>query len=185
MRLTTPLAPLGAVAIDALCAALPGADDSLWDQFSPRRQMTMHAATRTIAFVWVHRIDGFGGPVILETNYAPEPLRAAAKRCGERLVELVGGGTVSRLMLVDLPPGAEVLPHRDLAPIVTIPHRCHVPIETNEQVLFTIDGVDHRLEAGQGYEFDNTREHAVANRGTTRRVHLICDIMPPVGQRSA
>lgn len=183
MKLAVPLAPLGAVPVGALLAALPAAGDPIWNQFAMRRQMTMHAATRTIAIVWGNLIKGTNDPVIFETDYVPQPLRAAAKACGSALAELVGGGAISRLMLVDLPAGAEVLPHRDIAPIITIPRRCHLPVETNDQVLFVIDGIDHRLEAGQGYEFDNTRQHSVANRGTTRRVHLICDIMPIGGQR--
>jgi hypothetical protein len=183
MKLAVPLLPLGAVAIDKLIAALPNATDPIWDHFAMRRQMKMHAATRTIALVWGEMVEGFGDPLIFETEGLPALLRAAATECGRRLAELAGGGTISRLMLVDLPAGAEVLPHRDIAPIITIPRRCHLPVITNDQVSFVVDGIDHRLDAGQGYEFDNTRQHSVANRGSTWRVHLICDIMPPADQR--
>ncbi|HEX7851104.1 MAG TPA: aspartyl/asparaginyl beta-hydroxylase domain-containing protein [Sphingomonas sp.] len=184
MKLPVPLAPLGAVPIEALRAALPDAEDPVWDQFTLRQRMMGHAATRTIAIVWGRIIEGFDTPVIFETETAPEPVRVAAKACGARLAELAGGGTITRLMLVDLPAGAEVQPHRDVAPIITLPRRCHLPVETNDQVSFVVDGTDYRLAAGQAYEFDNTLQHGVANRGTTRRVHLICDIMPLPGQRS-
>jgi hypothetical protein len=185
MKLSVPLAPLGAVPIDAVRAALPDADDPLWDQFTMRQKMMGHEATRSIAVVWGRFIEGIDDPVIFEPDYVPEPLRDAAKQCGERLLELAGPGTITRLLLVDLPAGAEVLPHRDLARIITLPRRCHLPIETNEAVSFVVDGIDHRLDAGQAYEFDNTRKHAVANRGTTRRIHLICDVMPPRDHRCA
>jgi aspartyl/asparaginyl beta-hydroxylase (cupin superfamily) len=58
-------------------------------------------------------------------------------------------------------------------------------VVTNPDVSFVIDDVDHRLAAGRCYEFDNTRPHMVANRGATRRVHLICDVLPPADQRGA
>jgi len=185
MKLPVPLAPLGAVPIEALRAVLPDANDPLWDQFAIRQKMMGHEATRSIAIIWGRLIAGFDDPVMFEPDYVPEAVRSAAKECGRRVVELVGTGTITRLVLVDLPAGAEVLPHRDLAPIITMPRRCHVPVETNEFVSFVVDDIDHRLEVGQAYEFDNTRRHAVANRGATRRIHLICDVMPPADQRGA
>lgn len=176
-----PLAPLGALPVERLQAVLPDAGDAIWDQFAMRRTMPMHAATRTIAVVWGDMLPGIAEPVIFEPEGLPVLLRAAAIECANVLVERLGGGTISRLMLVDLPAGAKVLPHRDIAPIITEPRRCHVPVETNDRVSFVIDGVDHHLAAGQAYEVDNTRQHSVANRGDTRRVHLICDVMPQRG----
>ena len=49
---------------------------------------------------------------------------------------------------------------------------------TNNDVSFFVDGRDYYLEPGIAYESDNTRLHAVHNRSATRRVHLMCDIMP-------
>ena len=176
-----PLADLGPLPVDDLVAVLPAADDELWERFTMRRHMLGHAETKTIPVIWADKVVGFDAPVVFEPDYASEPLRAAAKACAEQLVARIGGGTITRLMLVDLPAGAEVVPHRDTAPIITDPHRCHVPVLTNEAVSFVIDGIDHHLAAGRAYEMDNTREHSVANRGATRRVHLICDVMPQRG----
>lgn len=181
MKMDVPLAPLGPLPIDRLRAVLPEAEDPIWDQFAMRRKMPMHAATRTIALVWGDMLPGLADPVIFEPEGLPALLRAAAMECAGELVARLGGGTISRLMLVDLPAGAEVLPHRDVAPIITEPRRCHVPVETNDRVSFVIDGTDHHLAAGQAYEVDNTRQHSVANRGDTWRVHLICDVMPQRG----
>lgn len=182
MKMDVPLAPLGPLPIGDLLAVLPAAEDPIWDQFAMRRNMKMHAATRTIALIWGDMLPGIAEPVIFEPEGLPTALRAAAMECAAQLVQRVGGGAVSRLMLVDLPAGAEVLPHRDIAPIITDPHRCHVPVVTNDRVSFVIDGTDHHLEAGQAYQVDNTRQHSVANHGEIWRVHLICDVM---AQRAA
>jgi len=87
-------------------------------------------------------------------------------------------GSVVKLMLAELKPGGTIMPHTDAAPAICLAHRCHLPIVTNPAVDFVIEGVAYQLRAGTVYEFDNTREHAVANRSAETRVHLICDIMP-------
>jgi aspartyl/asparaginyl beta-hydroxylase (cupin superfamily) len=87
-------------------------------------------------------------------------------------------GKVAKLMLAELAPGGEVTAHKDARPALVMVHRCHLPILTNKDVSFFVDGRDYYLEPGIAYEFDNTRLHAVHNRSATRRVHLMCDIMP-------
>lgn len=42
----------------------------------------------------------------------------------------------------------------------------------------TIGDETFHLEPGIAYELDNTRRHSVRNARETRRVHLICDILP-------
>lgn len=185
MKLAAPLVKLFDHPVDDLLAALPPADDSVWDYFSRRQKFPMHAATRTIAFAWSEHWEEEGDPVVFLLDYAPAALRAAAEAYAERLAGEFGGGTVTRLVLVELPAGAKVKRHRDVDPLITLAHRCHVPVETNGDVSFVIGATDHFLAAGHAYEFDNTRPHSVANRGATRRVHLICDILPPADQRGA
>ena len=183
MKLPAPLVHLFDHPVDALRAALPGEQDAIWEHFAQRRHIPEHRATRTIAEAWIEGWNGTGEPEIWRLDYAPAPLRAAMRACADRLLDHFGGGAVTRLMLVDLRPGGAIARHRDLAPGLTLAHRCHLPVETSADVAFVIDDVDHRLEPGRCYEFDNTRPHSVANRGPTRRVHLICDVLPPAAQR--
>lgn len=55
--------------------------------------------------------------------------------------------------------------------------RIHVPLETNADVIFTMDDGDHRLEVGKAYRVNTLRTHAVANKGATERVHLVVEVM--------
>ena len=87
-------------------------------------------------------------------------------------------GRVVIAVLAELAPGASILPHRDSGPIHTRSHRCHLPIVTKPDVDFVIDGGSFHLAPGRAYEVDNIRGHAVHNRGTERRVHLVCNVMP-------
>ncbi|MEO7690483.1 MAG: aspartyl/asparaginyl beta-hydroxylase domain-containing protein [Sphingomonas sp.] len=88
------------------------------------------------------------------------------------------GGTIAKLFLAELPVGAEIPPHRDLAEALTRSHRCYLPILTNPDTQMTIGDETFHLEPGIAYELDNTRRHSVRNARETRRVHLICDILP-------
>ena len=72
--------------------------------------------------------------------------------------------------------GKGIAEHIDEAGIYKYAHRVHIPIITNEGCVFTIDGEDGRMSAGEIVEINNTVPHSVVN-GDTDRVHLIVDIM--------
>lgn len=162
-----------------LRSLLPPADADAWDVWDLRqRTFSVHRQTRSIAFRWLDHTWTPGTPLIVQReDYAGEALHAAVNQCAAAL-EAHYGGVAVRLMLAELGPGGEVAPHVDRGPALVLPHRCHVPVLTNPQVEFWIDKRLHHFREGIAYEFDNTRLHAVANRGATPRVHLICDVLP-------
>ncbi|MDO7842795.1 aspartyl/asparaginyl beta-hydroxylase domain-containing protein [Sphingomonas immobilis] len=175
MKLEVALREMFAYPIADILAAMPEEGDPVWAQFALRQTAyPVHKATRSIVLHW--RGDGEDGPVFT-FDYAPVALRKAVAACGETIRATLGGRLL-QLMLTELPAGATVQRHVDGAPALVASHRCHLPVLTNDAVSFMIGGVDHHLEAGSVYEFDNTRPHAVFNRGETRRVHLICDVLP-------
>jgi len=185
MKMAAPLQHLFAYPVDALLAATPGEDDPVWDVFSARQaRFAVHDQTRSINLVWSEGWNGEGEPQVLRFDYAPPALREAADDCARAITDHFGGAVI-RLILAELRPGAEIPPHRDSGALLTLVHRCHLPILTNARVSFMIDSVDHRLLAGQVYELDNVRLHGVANAGTERRIHLICNVLPPADQRGA
>jgi hypothetical protein len=60
--------------------------------------------------------------------------------------------------------------------------RIHMPIRTNEQVVFTLyentkdkDGTEYNLETGHYYYTDVTKAHAVRNTSDIDRIHLVAD----------
>ncbi len=162
-----------------ILAHLPPASSPLWDlaQFRQHRYQR-HGATRSIVFLWLENTWQPGeAPIVMRGHYASPELTAAVTACAARLSEALGGQPV-KLLLAELAPGGSIAEHTDQPPALTCVHRCHVPIETNDEVIFAVDGHPYRLEAGVAYEFDNTRKHSVENRGATRRVHLLCDVMP-------
>lgn len=53
--------------------------------------------------------------------------------------------------------------------------RIHVPVLTNEQVEFYLDGERLPLKAGQSWYLNLNLPHRVINGGATDRVHLVLD----------
>ena len=57
-------------------------------------------------------------------------------------------------------------------------HRIHIPIITNDEVVFTIGGEEKVLGEGEMWEINNATLHAVDNRIDENRIHLIVDWVP-------
>jgi aspartyl/asparaginyl beta-hydroxylase (cupin superfamily) len=70
-------------------------------------------------------------------------------------------------------PGGVIQPHRDTNPAAKWPHKIHVPLVTNDEVSFYVDGVAYHFPEGEAVEVNNMGVHAVENRGATDRIHLI------------
>ncbi len=78
--------------------------------------------------------------------------------------------------------GGMIEEHYDAAPSFAVGHRIHVPLCTNADVTFTIDGDPYKLEVGKAYELNNLVDHGVVNEGVEDRYHLIFDYVPPQPQ---
>ena len=69
--------------------------------------------------------------------------------------------------------------------------RIHVPIRTNDQVVFTLyentrdkDGTEYNLKTGHYYYCDVTKAHAVRNTSNVDRIHLVADCYSNVAMRA-
>ncbi|MDB5440163.1 MAG: hypothetical protein JWM33_2590 [Caulobacteraceae bacterium] len=181
MREDAALTALFACPVEGLLAVLPDEADPIWNASLLRQgRFPVHRATRSIMFRWLETLSPAGPQPVMSAGDLPEPLSRTAADCAAA-VERHYGGTLVRLLLVELTSGAKIAPHRDSGALLSSTHRCHLPVETNPEVLFNIDGTSFHLEAGMVYEMDNMRLHAVENRGSTRRVHLVCNILPAGG----
>ena len=57
-------------------------------------------------------------------------------------------------------------------------HRIHVPIKTNKNVLFSVDGEKRELNQGEIIEINNLKDHFVENNDPNEdRIHLIMDFV--------
>jgi quercetin dioxygenase-like cupin family protein len=176
MRMELPAARLFDWPADDLIAALPAEADPVWDRYAARQeQFPAHRRTRSIRFIWVDELRPGLTPEIVDE--APVALRDAAMAAG-RAIAGHYGGTILRLMLTEMAPGTAIPRHIDTGDMLTHSHRCHMAVVTNSRVRFEVGRHSLHFAPGEVWEFDNMRRHAVINLGETRRVHLICNVLP-------
>ena len=88
------------------------------------------------------------------------------------------GCIVYQRMLSVVMPGNYIEPHRDQqAPYWLC--RVHVPLHTNEQSDFIVDGKSHRMDVGMAYRVNTLAEHSVFNNGNSPRTHFMFDVRLP------
>jgi len=86
-------------------------------------------------------------------------------------------GVYTRVMLAKLPVKSFIAPHTDGNETGSIPHKIHIPLQTNAAAFFYIDGIKYQLKEGEAYEVNNAVKHSVVNTGNTDRIHLIFEYL--------
>lgn len=79
-------------------------------------------------------------------------------------------------VMAKLSPHGSIHPHCDRGDFLERCHRVHVPLQTNEKVVYWIAGENYYWEVGNIYEFDNTLVHGVFNGSDKERIHLILNL---------
>ena len=97
----------------------------------------------------------------------------------KRLYKKNGPGYFVRINLAKLLPGGSIPEHMDTNFSLTHSHRIHVPVVTNDQVVFSVGGETMKLGEGEVWEINNKKAHWVENKGVEARVHLIVDWVIP------
>jgi len=113
-------------------------------------------------------------------NYSKYP--AVIELC-KWIYEQVGGIEMGRIMIISLAPGGDVAPHIDPLDYFEQFSRFHVPMKTNPGVVFN-DGAgspDEHMPYKTLCRLNNRLMHALYNRGTENRIHLLADIRQPGG----
>ena len=90
------------------------------------------------------------------------------------IMQHITGIPAKRMMSVVM-PGHSIEPHTDLQADNWLT-RIHVPLTTNDQSIFYIEGQPNHFEVGKAYYVDTRIEHAIENKGTTPRIHFMLDI---------
>ena len=78
--------------------------------------------------------------------------------------------------LLKLGAGARIREHRDYKlAFEDGVARIHIPVETNPQVEFRLDGKLLQMNAGEAWYLNFNLPHSVENNGAGERVHLVLD----------
>ena len=185
-RKTTSIRRLGNVEIGPLRDAVLALPEALWDAENEAKPNRFGAldATRHIIFRFVSNFldwrDSYERPLWDEWKPLLEPVLAAATAPYG-----YARGAFPRVMLARMAPGGVIHPHRDQNPAAKWPHKIHVPLLTNDDVTFFVDGDGYHFAEGEAVEVNNMGLHAVENRGSTDRDSPDLRILRPRPARAA
>lgn len=178
MNIGVPFKELGPVDAAALAAAVRKLDEQAWIDCDIRQKSyDVHRQTKSIVLVFAQgwpdiRVSKYPGWNLLASQAMPvvnEVLNA----------HYPPGGEIIRLMVANLVAGGSIDEHYDADPSFAVGHRIHVPLQTNPDVRFLIEGKRYVMEEGKAYEINNLKFHEVHNEGTADRYHLIFDYVAP------
>ena len=85
------------------------------------------------------------------------------------------GEVLGRSRLMRLAGGSEVPIHVDAIYHWHRHVRIHIPVITNDQVIFHCGGQEVNMRAGECWLFDSWRNHKVVNHSQETRIHLVLD----------
>ncbi len=89
-----------------------------------------------------------------------------------------GPGYFIRVLIPRLKPGGSIPIHKDNGKSLMEVKRTHIPLITNKNIIFKVGDTTKNLKAGEVWEINNGREHAVNNDSDEHRIHLIVDYLP-------
>jgi len=95
-----------------------------------------------------------------------------------KLLEDHHDGKRGRVLLVNLPAGEKIPMHQDSGIYLQLVHRNHIPIVTNDKVMFGVGNSLINMKESNVYEINNHKTHYVNNDSDFDRYHLIIDIIP-------
>ena len=142
-----------------------------WEEWTYRQDTwEVHSETKSV-------------PIIADETYSNKGKKSKYYKYYEDLLlnvkpilkKYYGNGEIIRIELVNLPSDSEVKQHKDTGESLTKDKRIHLVLETNNKVIFKVDGVEKNMKVGEMWEINNTKYHSVTNGGNTDRFHLIID----------
>ena len=173
-RKTTSVRPLGQIDIDDLRQAVMAIPEHVWDAEDSQKPNRFDALDRTRHIVFRFVSDtrdwrqSYDRPLWAQWRPKLMPIMMMAVRAYG-----YEHGMFPRVMLARMGAGGVIHPHRDANPAAKWPHKIHVPVTTNENVRFFVDGIAYHFREGQAVEVSNMAVHGVENAGKSDRIHLI------------
>jgi hypothetical protein len=171
---------LGAVDISGIHDEIIKISEEIWDEqnSSKPNNFSEFYKTKHIIFKFVHDLNdctrSYEFPVWEKWKDKIMPiLEEAVKPYG------YSNGIFSRIMLAKLQAGSDIKAHKDGNKAATFPHKIHIPIKTNEKVIFFVNPKTYHFKEGFAYEVNNLAAHYVENGGDQDRIHLIFEYFNP------
>jgi hypothetical protein len=174
---------IGTVDPQPLARAVEAVGDDAWNEYVRRQEkFEPHRQTQTIALLYdndMRHSDPTPWPRWAEFEAVLQPAMDKIRAANAPADGVEDAGYFVRVILTRLIPGAYITPHRDHGPSMLRSHRYHLAVTTNPLVEFAIADQMQHFEAGEIWEINNRKLHAVRNLGPDARVHAILDYVVP------
>jgi aspartyl/asparaginyl beta-hydroxylase (cupin superfamily) len=145
-----------------------------WNEYEFRQKTySVHSKTKTIPLMWDEQKTNI--------NYWPtyELFKSNISEIELLLNTIIGIGLIETAILINLPKNQKIDSHFDTGDYFLKRNRIHIPIITNEECFFKIDGEIKNMKEGEVWEINNNeKEHSVENNGNEDRIHLLIDFLP-------
>ncbi len=178
-----PIGKVDPAPIQAAVAALP---DARWAEQSARQQVyRVHSQTETIPILFdpdMRHSRPTEWPALAEFGPLLRPAMTAIADHHTALVARWSAGQAGyfvRIILTRLAGEGSIASHRDNGFSLSRAHRIHLPIVTHPDTLFAVAGNIRHLPAGELWEINNRKAHAVRNQAPAPRIHAIFDYVVP------
>ena len=161
---------------DSITTKLQDITQENWEEFNLRQVIYQaHRQTLTIPILFHHVFDPLSVTADPKWSSLFSDELSTLKELGKNTY---GKGNVFRAMLVNLKAGGLIPQHIDTSIIKGETHRVHIPIITNDDVIFKVGDELKNMKQGECWEIYNLEQHhGVNNYSSTDRIHLIFDYL--------
>lgn len=167
---------LGKVDVSEIKQSLSNVSNNLWNLHTIRQDLfDNHRETQTIMLMWDYASLFNSNKGEIHQSYYDFKIDVFLNSIKPLYVESHGEGEFIRVIIVNLPAGKSIPGHADSGMSLEFCNRTHIPIKTNDNVLFTVAGETINMKEGEIWEFNNQKYHSVHNNGDEDRWHLIID----------
>lgn len=174
---------IGTLDPQPLACAIESLGEDPWQEYVRRQEkFAPHRQTHTVPLLFDEDMRHTGPtawPRYAQLEPLIEPVLIKIREHGPPTARAGIEGYFLRIILTRMAPGTVITPHRDHGPSMLRSHRYHFAITTNSLVEFGIGGEMQHFAAGEIWEINNRKLHAVRNFGEKSRVHLIVDYVMP------
>jgi len=147
-------------------------DWNYWDV--KQKKYKAHSETKTIPLLVDERY-GYNGEIKGTESKFYLHFERELLKIREIIQSYYGVGDVLAIEIAKLPKKSKVDEHKDGGISLLKNPRIHLVLQTNENVIFTVDGEEKNMKVGELWEINNSKSHSVVNDGDTDRIHMIID----------
>lgn len=152
-------------------------DDNIWNIETIRQKIyEQHKNTETINLLW--SLESLKNS-LFENKKTKEYYFFEIDNFLESIKKLYekqyGKGKFKRIILTKLKAKTNIDIHIDQGESLKNCFRTHIPIITNPDVHFFVNGEQKNMKEGEIWEIDNEKLHEVRNQSKFDRIHLIID----------